>query len=128
MRYKINPFPAVRVNWKWWVFMPRAVMYHNKIKSLRTLIELWDYTDEEIMIALINWNYRLEFIIEIPKSRLKENLHWQPHRQTPDIDNLFKAFSDTIFYKQKKYNDKQIYKMKAYKYWGDEWEINFYIV
>ena len=130
MRYKINPFPAVRVNWKWWRFMPRAMKYHDNIKELRNLINIWEYSNDEIMEALVNWNYKLEFLIKIPKSWSKkksEQMNWQPHRQTPDIDNLFKSFTDTIFYKQEKYNDKEIYRMQASKYWGDTWEIIFTI-
>lgn len=133
MRYNIKPFPAVRSNWKWWRFTPRAKEYHNKMNELRALIEAWEFTKEEMMLALINWVYRLEFIFEIPKTwskkqkELKGQVNWKPHRQSPDIDNLFKAFTDTLFYWQDKFNDREIYKLNAYKYWGNEWEINFYI-
>ncbi len=103
------------------------------MNELRALIEAWEFTKEEMMLALINWVYRLEFIFEIPKTwskkqkELKGQVNWKPHRQSPDIDNLFKAFTDTLFYWQDKYNDREIYKLNAYKYWGNEWEINFYI-
>lgn len=133
MRYEINPFPAVRVNWKCWRFTIRALDYHSKIKDLRGLIQKGEYSIEEILKALIEWNYRLEFIIKMPDSwtkKKKQELSGQPHRQTPDIDNIFKAFTDTIFYKQENYNDREIYKMIAYKYRASEnedWHINFYI-
>jgi len=126
MKFQINPFPAVRVNWKGGRFMPRAIKYHNNIQQLRSMI----LNPLEIMQSLIKWNYRLEFIIEMPKSwskKKKKEMEWQPHRQTPDIDNLFKAFTDTVFYKQDNYNDKEIYTIKAYKYWGVEWAIYYYI-
>jgi Holliday junction resolvase RusA-like endonuclease len=28
----------------------------------------------------------------------KERMNLKPHQQTPDADNLFKAFTDTLFY------------------------------
>lgn len=130
MNYKINPFPAVRTNGKKWRFAPNALKYHSKITKLRQLIKLWEFTEVEIMEALIQWNYRLEFIIEIPKSWSKKKklaMKWQPHRQTPDWDNLFKSFTDTLFYKQEWYNDSSIYNVKCSKYWDTEWVINFYI-
>ena len=103
------------------------------MNELRALIEDWEFTKEEMILAIINGMYRLEFILPIPKTwskkqkELKEQIDWWPHRQSPDIDNLFKAFTDTLFYWQDKYNDKEIYDMKAKKYWWEEWEINFYI-
>lgn len=127
MRYNIKPFPAVRSNWKWWRFTPRAKEYHNKMNELRALIEAWEFTKEEMMLAMINGMYKLHFIFKIPKNRKKELFIWESHRQSPDIDNLFKAFTDTLFYWQDKYNDKEIYYLQASKYWGDENEINFYI-
>lgn len=130
MKYKINPFPAVRVNWKWWRFTPRAKAYHEKMNNLRSLVLTWEYSNDQIMEALINWNYRLEFVIKIPKSwnkKDKEKMNWQPHKQSPDIDNLYKAFTDTVFYSNENFNDKEIYKLHATKYWGDTWEIIFTI-
>lgn len=131
MRYIINPFPAVRVNGKWWIFMPRAIKYHDKVKVLRRLIK--DPLD--CMLAMIEGNYELVFMVEMPKSwsqKKKDAMYWQPHRQTPDIDNLFKAFTDTLFYvpkwEESIYNDKEIYKIKARKYWSKEWEIEFNIL
>lgn len=131
MYYKINPFPAVRVNWKWGRFMPRALAYHEEVWKLRALINNWEYTKVEIMEALIEWNYSLVFLIEMPVSwskKQKLKMNWQPHRQTPDWDNLYKAFTDTVFYKQKGYNDSSIYDTKSRKYWATEWEIEFNII
>lgn len=128
MRYKINPFPAVRSNKNSWA--DKTVVYHNKMNTLRLLIENWRYTKNEIMKAMIDWNYDLIFHIEMPESwsnKKKLSLFWEPHRQTPDIDNLFKAFTDTIFYKEEKLNDKEIYTINARKYWDYEWCIEFHI-
>ena len=129
MRYKINPFPAVRSNKNSWTDSVKN--YHANMNHLRLLVNSWEYTKEEIMEALIEWNYRLEFIIQIPESwskKKKLQMKGQPHRQTPDTDNLFKAFTDTVFYNQKKYNDSWVYKLKWNKYWDTEWCINFYII
>ena len=127
MKYLIKPFPAVRVNWKWWRFQPRAIKYHENIDILRNLIRTCSYTEDEIMDALIQWNYTLTFIFEMPKSwskKKKLEMIWQPHKQTPDIDNLFKAFTDTVFYKKDK-NDCWIHRINARKYWAWESSIIF---
>lgn len=126
MRYKINPFPAVRVNWKNWRFTDRAKEYHSKMDHLRLLV-WWDR--DKIIKALISWKYYLKFNIQMPDSwskKKKLQLLSQPHQQTPDIDNIFKWFTDSIFYNQKKYNDSAIYKLNADKYWSNEWNIEFY--
>lgn len=130
MRYKINPFPAVRVNWKNWRFTDRAKEYHSKMEHLRLLV-WWD--KEKIIKALISWKYYIKFNIEMPKSwskKKKEEMEGQPHRQTPDIDNLIKSVFDTIFYIPKwliaKFNDKEVYKINADKYWNNEGNIEFY--
>ena len=124
MIYKINPFPAVRVNGKGGRYTPRAIQYHEKIKALRSLV----WNPEPIMKALIKWNYELVFYIEMPKSwsnKKRLEMEWKPHRQTPDGDNLYKAFTDTVFYNQKKYNDKEIFDTKSKKFWSNTWYIEF---
>ena len=128
MRYKIKPFPAVRSNKKSW--SDTVQDYHSKMNFLRLLMNTWEYSKEEIMEALIQWNYSLEFMIPMANKwskKKKEEYNWQPHRVTPDVDNLFKAFTDTVFYGQKEYNDSWIYKLKGVKYWAKEGEIIFNI-
>jgi Holliday junction resolvase RusA-like endonuclease len=63
----------------------------------------------------------------MPKSwsiKKNETKFLSPHRSTPDIDNLFKAFTDTVFYTKKdeksKYNDSEIYSLNAVKIRDDE--------
>jgi len=124
MIIKYNPFPAVRVNWKYWRFSPRAKTYHNKMNELRN--EIWNV--EEIIQTLINWNYQIIFKIEMPKSwSKKKKLEYNKtyHTQKPDIDNLYKAFVDTVFYWIEWVNDSFIYKINAQKIWSYEWEIDF---
>jgi len=129
MIINIDPFPAVRVNWKGWRFMPRAIQYHNNIKQLRSAIENnLEYWPADISWAMVNWAYNLTFYIKMPKSwskKKKAEYLGTPHRQTPDIDNLYKAFTDTIFYNDKTFNDKEIYDMRAKKFWAEKWYIEF---
>lgn len=130
MRYKINPFPAVRSNKNSW--SDKTVNYHNKMNNLRELV--WEDRDV-IILALISWYYRLSFYVPMPEGwskKKKEKIEWTPHQQTPDWDNFFKAFTDTLFYKVKeidwiKVNDSHIWNTSAEKYWGYEWEIIFNI-
>jgi len=58
------------------------------------------------------------FIIPMPKSwtkKRKSEMEGKPHQQTPDIDNLFKAFSDAL-----SKGDSFIYYITAGKFWGKE--------
>ena len=52
-----------------------------------------------------------------PKKRTEHNL--RPHRQTPDFDNLAKAFFDALFPKQ----DSQWSDVRVSKLWGQKGEI-----
>jgi len=125
MQFKINPFPAVRTTGKNWRFTPRAKEYHNKMNHLRLLMD----NKEEMMKALIKWDYELIFNMEMPKSwskKKKDKMRFEPHKSTPDIDNIFKAFTDTLFYWQKEYNDSEIYKIQTLKIRSDEWSIELH--
>jgi len=58
------------------------------------------------------------FIIPMPPSwskKKKHNMCAQPHEQTPDIDNLFKALADAIYK-----NDSHISDVRLTKLWGYE--------
>jgi len=128
MIIKYNPFPAVRVNWKYWRFSPRAQSYHNKMNELRE--EIWDNL-EWILETLINWNYQIIFKIQMPKSwskKKKSEYNNTYHTQKPDIDNLYKAFTDTVFYWIEWVNDSSIHKINAEKIWNYDWEIDFKII
>lgn len=125
---KMNPFPAIRSNKNSW--SEKVKNYHNQMNHLRFLV--WD-DKEEIIKALIKWSYVLNFIIPMPGSwskKKKEKMKWIKHQQIPDTDNLFKAFTDTLFYGVKeidwiKINDSQIWKLWGEKYWWEEWKIIF---
>lgn len=120
--YKIDPFPAVRSNKNSW--SDRTKDYHAKMNHLRLLI--WD-DKQQIIDSLIDGYYILTFIIPMPKSwskKKKEKMNGTHHQQTPDTDNLYKAFTDTVFYKRNE-NDSHIWDITGRKFWGEEWLIIF---
>ncbi len=133
MKYKINPFPAVRVNWKGGRFTDRATNYHNKMNDLRDLI--WSDKEKIIQAMLVYGyhSYSIMFHIPMPESwskKKKEKMCFKPHQSTPDLDNLYKAFTDTIFYVSKKewkakYNDSSISFINCHKIRNNEWMIEF---
>ena len=56
------------------------------------------------------------FAIAMPKSwsKRKKNDHaWQPHRQTPDLDNLLKALFDSLYQR-----DEHVWDVRATKCWA----------
>ena len=121
IRIPIRPFPAVRVNWKWWRFIPRAIEYHEKSKALRLSANMNINT---IRKAMNEWSYEIIFYFAIPKTKQKMNLDQMPYDIRPDIDNLFKAFTDSIFF-WKTEDDKWIWKLNATKRYGIKDEIVF---
>ena len=58
------------------------------------------------------------FILPMPKSwspKKRAVMDGKPHQQTPDIDNLIKAFLDALFE-----NDQDVWQLTAEKRWGRE--------
>ena len=122
MRINCKPFPRVRVNWKSWRFTPRAKNYHLQMNELRDMI--WDRKDELIKLIL-SWNYEITFHMPMADSwsvKKKVTKYETFHDQKPDIDNMFKALTDTLFYNTD-YNDKDIFRINCYKIWDYEWFI-----
>lgn len=121
---KIDPFPAVRVNWKNWRFTKRAKEYYEKMNHLRLLI----WSDKEKLIKLIlSWDYRIYYYIKMPDSwsnKKKKEMNMEFHKWKPDIDNLYKATIDTLFY-ETEYNDKEIFRIYCIKCRSYEWWIEF---
>lgn len=116
IKIPMRPFPAIRVNAKWWRFTPSAIEYHNKSKQLRIMA----HKDIGIIRkSLLTGKYNICFMFEIPKSR-KDLEALSPHTQRPDIDNLFKAFTDSIFFWCEK-DDWGIWYINAEKcYWTQD--------
>ena len=65
--------------------------------------------------------YKIIFIISMPKSWSKKKriaMDGLAHKDTPDLDNLLKAFSDALLDQ-----DKIIYRIEASKWWGEKGQI-----
>ncbi len=103
----LDPFPAVRVNSKWWRFTPRALLYHDRVKELREVI--WEKNKQILINAFLEWRVKsIQYFFQIPKSNKKVK-EGDFKISTPDNDNIFKALTDCIFYKSW-YNDCAIYR------------------
>lgn len=92
------------------------------MNELRTII--WN-DKEKILKLLLSWDYELIFYLPMAKSwSIKKILknYLEPHKQTPDTDNLYKAFTDTIFF-WTEYNDSAIFTINCKKVWDYEWYI-----
>jgi len=88
-------------------FNDKAEVYHNQMNKLRLLI--WP-NKERIIESLLNGKYQINFFYEMSESwslKKKQKYALQFKTTKPDIDNVFKFFTDTIFYKTK-YNDSAI--------------------
>ena len=121
----IKPFPAVRSNKNSW--NTKTKEYHSKMNSLRTYLLPHR---REIMEKMIEGTYNIQFHSKMPiywSKKKQDEMRWKPNQNTPDIDNLFKAFSDTLFYDpvNKSKDDCRIWKLSADKYWGDDDKIVF---
>ena len=82
------------------------------------------------MRNMIEGTYHIQFHSKMPISWSKKKqleMNWKPNMNTPDIDNLFKAFSDTLFYDplNKSKDDCRIWNLSASKHWSDEDKIIF---
>ena len=119
----IRPFPAVRTNRKW-SWTPKAQEYHGKMNNLRFYVHPHK---KEIIEALISGKYCMQFIFAMPESWSKKKrllMNGKPMQSKPDNDNLFKAFTDTVFWKED-HNDSEIWNNVYQKYWWEEDKIIF---
>ncbi len=121
----IKPFPAVRSNRNSW--NTKTKEYHSKMNALRT--HLLPHR-QEIMQNMIEGTYHIQFYSKMPDSWSKKKqleMNWKPNQNTPDIDNVFKSFVDTLFYDpvNKSKDDCKIWKMSADKWWSNEDKIIF---
>ena len=115
-----DPFPAVRSNRNSW--NKKTTDYHTKMNALRAMLLLHS---KEIISAMVEARYSITFVMPMAdswgnKKRIEHDQEY--HTQKPDIDNLYKAFLDTLFYK-KKVNDCEVPVICASKIWGDKWAI-----
>ncbi len=85
---------------------------------------------QEIIRNMIEGTYHIQFYTKMADSwskKKKDEMRWKPNQNTPDIDNLFKAFTDTLFYNtvNRSKDDCKIWKLSADKLWSDEDKIIF---
>jgi Holliday junction resolvase RusA-like endonuclease len=83
-------------------------------------------TKEEIIEKFIEWTYKIVFYFKIPKWKEKLIKLEDPHQSSPDIDNCFKWFTDTLFYHADR-NDREIWTINAEKKYQAENSILLYI-
>lgn len=86
---RITPLPKIR--------MVRS----DKWKKRPAVIRYWKYADKlRSLKPEVNWEkLSLQFVLPMPKSwskKKKEEMYLKPHKQTPDLDNLVKAFKDVL--------------------------------
>lgn len=99
---------------------PRMV-HSDRWNERKCVMEYWGYKDKLVLQAR-NKNYKVGtgidiiFFIPMPDSWTKkkqEEMNGKPHQQKPDIDNLLKAFLDSLCE-----TDAHIWTIKAKKLWG----------
>ena len=120
LKIYIEPFWAVRTT-KQGRFSERATQYHDKMNSLRLLI--WS-EKSKIIEHLLNSKYQINFFHEMPKSwskKKQEKMEYKFKETMPDVDNLHKAFLDTIFYNTW-INDSKVFRCNSYKLYAWVWE------
>ena len=90
--FEIEPFTAPRmVKSDAWKKRDCVMRYFESRNALRLLANSKGFFLEE--------KYIIEFHIPMPDSwskKKKTAFHCTPHRQKPDIDNLLKAFQDSL--------------------------------
>lgn len=94
-----------------WKKRPSVMRYRAFCDSLRD--KAGNYLPGDIV--------SLEFYICMPKSwskKKKKALEGKPHQQTPDIDNLIKAFLDALLD-----DDSSVWSVHATKHWAVEGKI-----
>lgn len=112
--FDIKPFPK-----------PRRIKGFKDKRSRQ-----YDAFKKEVILKSNVKGYKLEdslnieFVIPIPKSwpkYKKLEMNGKPHQQTPDIDNLVKAWMDALAT-----NDSFVHTVFAKKVWGEKGEIKIH--
>jgi Holliday junction resolvase RusA-like endonuclease len=108
-RLEITPVPEPRMTRRdRFDPRPRVVRYYDFANYLREICSPDDLPE----------NHFLVFYLAMPKSwskKKKKEHDRTSHKQTPDIDNLFKAFIDALYYQR---NDSHIWLCQAAKIWS----------
>jgi len=79
---------------------PRMVA-SDRYKRRPAVVRYWGFKKHLLLLQpKVEWEgLSLEFHIAMPKSwnkEKKEKMHLRPHRSTPDLDNMIKAFTDCL--------------------------------
>ena len=105
--YQITPVTAPRMvksdSWKKRPCVVRYRAYSVKIQEFKIQLES---------------PFKVTFNMPMPKSwgkKKKREHEGQPHKQTPDLDNLLKGFLDSVYYKK---DDAHIWSVNAEKRWA----------
>lgn len=106
--YDITPVPKPRMT------------QSDKWKRRECVLKYRDYCDKlrELNFKIKKSGSHIVFVFPMPKSwskRIKDELRYQPHSQTPDVDNCLKACMDAVFK-----NDSHVFDIRVSKFWGDE--------
>jgi Holliday junction resolvase RusA-like endonuclease len=91
----------------------------DKWKTRPETQRYWAFKDEVRLKNVIvpEYGYHVVFIIPMPKSwskKKREEMNRQPHKQTPDKDNLEKALLDAIYD-----DDSTVWDGRVTKLWGE---------
>lgn len=96
-----------------WKKRPIVLRYHKFKDSCR-----------EHSVALTD-SISVMFLIQMPKSWSKKKrlkMDGEPHKKTPDIDNLIKALMDAVLPQ-----DSHVWKIKASKFWSKDGGIHVWV-
>ena len=111
IEFNIRPVPKPRMSRAdKWLKRDIVVKYWNFCNELNRQANRLSYIPGD--------KVDLVFYIEMPKSwsiKKRELMLNKPHKNTPDIDNLCKAFLDALLE-----NDSFVYSLSAAKYWSDK--------
>tara|TARA_Y100000310_G_scaffold294855_1_gene325682 strand:- start:289 stop:636 length:348 start_codon:yes stop_codon:yes gene_type:complete len=103
---------------------PRMV-YSDRWRKRKCVLDYWAYKDELSLKAAgfeLGPDLEITFYLSMPKSwskKKKSLLEGEPHMQTPDLDNLIKAFMDCV-----SENDAHVHTINAEKIWAYEGRID----
>lgn len=115
--FNITPIGAPRMTQKtkFASSSPRIARYYAFKDLLRLQVN--------IKKVKVTNSLKINFYLPIPKGKLKQIKENQPHDQKPDIDNMCKAFLDTLYTE-----DKHVWHLDASKYYSNKprIEVEFY--
>ena len=110
--FNIDPQPKPRmVRSDSWKKRPAVLRYWTYKDHLNLMAKVKQFTLPTEGMAIV-------FVMPMSKSwskKKRQEMLGQPHRQTPDLDNLIKGFWDALASE-----DKHLWKVSAIKRWGIE--------